>query len=262
MTALGSGSDCAAWLIDGRVVLKCPLHARAAASLEREARLLALLRPAVRLRVPDLTYRPGSPPSSRHDLIPGVQLLAPVYNRLGEAARDRLAHDLAQFHLDCHSVPAAALIEAGAGEVDDWPDPTPAMADAAPPALRPLAREILDGWQALPPDPEGTVWGHFDAHGWNMAFDPASETLNGIYDFGDSGFGPLHRDLCYSALVSSDLTERLGRAYTALSGRLIDLQRLRVLSGAHRLWELAAASETDRPFQIAALERWAACDPP
>ena len=45
---------------------------------------------------------------------------------------------------------------------------------------------------AMPPDPLGTVYGFFDGHGWNMAFDHARGRLNGIFDFGDSGFGPLH----------------------------------------------------------------------
>ena len=135
------------------------------------------------------------------------------------------------------------------------------MADAALPLLSGLALKIaaatLKAWAKLPPDPLGTVWGHFDAHGWDMAFNPATQRLNGIYDFGDSGFGPLHQDLIYSALISPDLTHCLARAYAARTGLPIDHNRLETLIGAHRLWELAKGSPADHPWLIAAVETWA-----
>jgi Phosphotransferase enzyme family len=230
ITPLGAGFDCAAWLVGGRVVVKSPLHDDAARALSREARVLAVARPGLRLAIPDLTLDPGPPPLSRHSLVPGVQPLAPIYDALGDAARDRFAQTLARFHADCHALPPEALA---------------------------ASARLIEDWAALPYDPLGNVWGHFDAHGWNMAFDPTTEILNGIYDFGDSGFGPLHRDLVYSALISPDLTCRLARHYRAETGRPVSLNRLRILSGAHRLWELADP-QADRPFQTAAFLRWAA----
>lgn len=257
---LGVGSDCAAWLIGGQVVVKVPSHAHAASVLSREAAILSVVRGHVRIAVPDMVFLAGPPPMSRHNLIAGEHLLGAMYDTLDPALRDRLASDLAQFHHDCHRIPALALVAAGAEPVRDWPLPRSDMLQHVPPDLVQPANLLLAEWSALPPDPCGTVWGHFDAHGWNMAFDHGRKVLNGIYDFGDSGFGPLHRDLIYSALISPDLTQRLGRAYARVSGQPLDIQRLRVLSGAHRLWELADATEGDRTFQIAALRRWAGYD--
>lgn len=61
---------------------------------------------------------------------------------------------------------------------------------ALPPDLRPLAQQVLTGWAALPADPLGQVWGHFDAHGWNMAFGPEAKRLTGIHDFGAAVLAP------------------------------------------------------------------------
>ena len=105
----------------------------------------------------------------------------------------------------------------------------------------PAAEALLAAWEQLPPDPYGTVYGHFDGHGWNMAFDHAAETLTGIYDFADSGFGDLTQEFIYSDLVSPDLTDRIVARYTRHSGRQIDLDRVRLLTSVHRLTELADA---------------------
>lgn len=250
ITPLGAGSDCTAFLV-GWEVIKLP---RQPPALSREARVLAVAQPLVRLPLPDLRFHDGPPPFSRHQLIPGIQLLASVYDALDEATRETLAQDLARFHADCHAIPRAPLHAAGAGPVGIWPAPSPQMLTRVTATVHPLAERLLSDWAALPPDPLGEVWGHFDAHGWNMAFDPVTRRLAGIYDFGDSGFGPLHRDLIYSALISPDLTQRLGRAYADLTGRAIDLNRLHILAGAHRLWELA---ESPDAFQVAAFTGWA-----
>src|SRR5690606_2345867 len=91
----------------------------------------------------------------------------------------------------------------------------------------------------LDPDPYGTIYGFFDGHGWNMAFDHAAGRLNGVYDFADSGLGPLHQDFLYSNLISADLTARIITAYERETGRHIDRDRVDLLTGTHRLWELA-----------------------
>ncbi len=257
---LGEGHDCRTWMVAGDVVVKEPLHPAASAALALEARVLAVLAGKITLTIPNPRFCTGPPALSRHDLLPGQQLLWDDFAALTAAERDLLAQDLARFHAECHSVLTVELRAAGADPAKPWPAPDTARAalDALPSSHRALAREVLAGWAALPEDPLGEVWGHFDAHGWNMAFDPVQRRLSGIYDFGDSGFGPLHRDLIYSALISFDLTLRLGRAYRALTGLPIDLDRLRLLSGAHRLWELAEADDANRDWQVQAFLRWSA----
>ncbi len=97
-------------------------------------------------------------------------------------------------------------------------------------------RSIFVAWQRissqeferLPPDPHGQTYGFFDGHGWNMAFDRVRGRLNGIYDFADSGFGPVHQEFIYSNFISPDLTERIAAAYEKASGRTLDKAPYRV----------------------------------
>ena len=84
---------------------------------------------------------------------------------------------------------------------------------------------MVDDYTALPPDPLGEVFGQFDGHGWNMAFDHAAGWLNGIYDFGDAGIGVRHRDFIYCGLTSLDLMARVVLAYGAATGLAVDLNR-------------------------------------
>ena len=113
----------------------------------------------------------------------------------------------------------------------------------------------------LPPDPFGNTYGFFDGHGWNMAFDHPTETLNGMYDFADSGIAPLHQEFVYASLTSPELSERIVVAYENLTGRLLDRQRIITLTGLHRLWELAEtgiddASIVEKIRQVNAWFQW------
>src|SRR5690606_20795878 len=126
--------------------------------------------------------------------------------------------------------------------------------------LRAYAERTVAAWQRLPPDPYGTTYGFFDGHGWNMAFDHARNRLNGVYDFGDSGFGPLHQEFVYPNFVAPDLTARIASEYEALTGRALARRRIDLLSGVLRLSELAElADDPDHvPAMIGRVADWAA----
>ena len=91
ITLLGSGWDSDAFALDGRIVVKRPKHAAAEARLRQEAAVLALVRPSVALRVPELHLVEGPPVWSWHEMLPGRQLLAADYAALPEGARAGLA---------------------------------------------------------------------------------------------------------------------------------------------------------------------------
>ena len=241
IVVLTTGWDCVAFDIQDRIIAKFPRHPKALVALEREVALLAAVRPAVTLPVPDLQLHAGPPRFSSHIKLPGTHLLTAQYDALPTAARDRLAADLARFLAETHRLNPAQMRQLGAIALSPWPSGTQIAARAMPllPAdLQPMARAVLDRWDTLPPDPLGMVFGQFDGHGWNMAFDHAAGRLNGIYDFGDAGIGPCHQDFVYSSLISTDLTRRILPCYAGLTGQTPDKSRVDTLIGTHRLWEL------------------------
>ncbi len=265
---LGAGFDSVALDVDDRLVFKFPRHDAASAALAREARLLALVRPSVSIAVPDLVIVEATPPFSRHTKIKGEHLVAADYAELPVAARDRLAADLARFFAEVHALDPSRMAAAGAGPIKPWLGPDAILRgarDSLGPALAGYADRIIARWQALPPDPLGAVYGFFDGHGWNMAFDHAAQRLNGIYDFSDSGFAGLHQEFIYPAFISADLTARVITAYERQTGRQIDRRRVHLLAAVLRLSELAEFALTapaDAEAMADSIKAWASLPEP
>ena len=244
VAVLASGWDSDAYLVRGRIVVKVPKTPAAQVRLRREAALLAMVRPRVTLPVPDLRLVEGEALFSWHVMVPGGQLLAAQYGLLPEGARVRLGHELGQFLAELHRVGVARAVTAGAEPVQPWRAAAEVLVLAGPtlPAvLQSAAERLVQDYSDLPPDPLGQIYGHFDGHGWNMAFDHDAQVLNGIYDFADSGIGPRHQEFIHAGLVSFDLMGRAMRSYEDCSGVRLDPRRIAVLAGMHRLWELAEA---------------------
>ncbi len=153
------------------------------------------------------------------------------------------------------------MASAGAASIKAWLPPDDILQRTWPvlsAELRTYAERTIAAWRDLPADPHGTIFGFFDGHGWNMAFDHARRRLNGLYDFGDSGFAPLHQEFIYSNLIAADLTARIVTEYEALTGRSLDRARMALLDNVWRLSELAELAK-DPVHAAAALEAVAAC---
>jgi hypothetical protein len=236
LEVLGEGWHSTAIGADDRLVFKFPRHEIARAALIKEAALLAVVRPALRMPVPDMRIHDGPPLFSSHQKIRGQHLLSADYASLPDTARDRLAADIARFYFELHSQPLQRMTTAGATPIMPWQSPD-AMRSAALPALpvelRSAAAEIISAYEQLPADPLGMVYGFFDGHGWNMAFDHSAQHLNGIYDFADSGLGARHQEFIYTNLISPDLTTRVIQAYEACTDLPLDRARIATLTGAH-----------------------------
>jgi Ser/Thr protein kinase RdoA (MazF antagonist) len=259
---LAEGWDSVAIEVDGRLIFKFPRHEAGAGRLVAEADLLAVVRPAVTLPVPGATLHPGPPLFSWYPKIPGEHLLPQQFRRLPAGAKERLALDLARFHAEQHDLPADVVQAAGAGPIWAWPEPEAVLHRVwpmLPAALRGFAAQTIADWQALGPDPCGQTFGYFDGHGWNMAFDHRRQRLNGIYDFGSAGFGPLHRDFIYSGVTAAELTALIVDAYEARTNRSLDRRRIEVLCGVLRLVELAEQSDdaVQAPKMLHFLTEWA-----
>ena len=240
---LSEGWDSVAIDVDDRLIFKFPRHPRGEAALRREVAILGLVDAAVSMRVPSLELYETPQVFSRHRKIPGEHLLPADYDALDEAARQALGEALGRFYAELHTIAPSQAVAVGAEPVDVW---LPAdeilrlVRPVLPPALLPFAETAMAAWRDLEPDPHGDIYGFYDGHGWNLAFDHGTARLNGIYDFADSGIGPLHREFVYSSLISPDLTPRIIASYERHSGRAIDRQRVEVLTATHWLWELAA----------------------
>jgi hypothetical protein len=261
-TLLSEGWDSVAVDVDDAVIFKFPRHPRGEAALRREVAILDIVAPVVSLPVPRLTLFDVPQTFSRHAKIAGEHLLSADYERLDETARQHLGEALGLFYAQLHTIPPAVATAAGAVAADAWLSAEEIRKRAwpvLPERFRCFAETTLAGWADLSPDPLGDTYGFFDGHGWNMAFDHAAGRLNGVYDFADSGIGPLHQEFIYSNLVSADLTARITDVYERETGRVIDRTRVDLLTATHRLWELAEEAHLPDHIDglVTAIAAWA-----
>jgi aminoglycoside phosphotransferase len=240
-TTLSEGWDSVALESDGWI-FKFPRNPQAQARLRREVALLTFLRPRITMALPQPVLHEGDEPFSQHRLIPGDKLLRGDYLKLGEGPRNALATRMAQLYAELHQLPLARMQQVGAVAVDPWMAPSQILEGALPllpRGYKGFARQVVAAYRKLAIKGDELVFGYFDGHGWNMAFDFTTATLNGVYDFADSGFGSRHRDLSYSNWIAADLTMRILDRYETLTGRTVDRQLVMLYSSALRLSELA-----------------------
>lgn len=232
--------------VDDRLIFKFPKGPEAERALRREARILAAVRPHLSMPVPDLALIEEPMLFSRHTKIKGEHLLREHYEKLGPAAREKLAEELARFYAEIHARDPHLMRGAGATGILPWRPVAEIRAKAlplVPDEHRALCERTIAAYEALTADPLGMTYGFFDGHGWNMAFDHEKQHLNGVYDFADSGFGPLHQDFVYSSLIAPELTRMIVDRYRRMTGRQIDSERVSLLIGMHRLSDLAELAE-------------------
>jgi Phosphotransferase enzyme family len=249
--------DSVAVAAGGRWIFKFPKSEAAAARLRIEAKVLAALRPRLTLPVPHLLLHETPELFSQHVMLPGSSLEPAQYSHLDSTRRDDLAARLARLYAELHAIPNEDMAAAGATPIEAWMPLEQIAARARPLLPRELHHFVDETLADYAELPDETTYGYFDGHGWNMAFDHRRGVLNGVFDFADSGFGPIHRDLCYSDWIAPDLTDRIIPRYHELTGYPVDRERITLHSSALRLWELAAAAETDPAEQLARVIDWA-----
>jgi aminoglycoside phosphotransferase (APT) family kinase protein len=228
--------ECDSW------IFKFPRHADAEARLRREVALLAFLKPRVTMQLPQMVLHEGPVPFSQHLKIPGSSLETPQYLALDEGRRNALATRMAQLYAELHALPLNRMQTVGATGVDPWMSPDEIVANAEPKLPRGtkgFMKRTVAAYRKLTIEGDELVYGYFDGHGWNMAFDHETGTLNGVFDFADSGFGSRHRDLSYTNWISADLTLRIIDRYEELTRRKVNRELVMLYSSALRLAELA-----------------------
>ncbi len=254
MRVYGDGWDCLA-IGAGPTIFKFPRHVAAEARLRREPRAIGLVAPLTALELPRMVIHERPMVFSEHEHVPGEILEPHGWASLGEAERDRLADDVARFFAAAHRVPVADAVAADAVTLRPRPDHAAVAAGLAgrlPEDLAGFAARLLALHASLPP--EEAVFGQFDTHGWNMAYDRSAGRLVGLFDFADAGVGPRHRDLSYPSFLSADFAARVARRVAALGEAPVDMTRLSIEHGFIRLADIAESADP-RPL-VEALGAW------
>lgn len=255
---LPGGWDSIALVGDGWV-FKLPQSDKTRAKLRREAKLLDFLRPRVTMTLPNMVLHEGSMLFSQHAIIPGEAIEQDQYDALDARQRDTMALRLARFYAELHALPLPRLHAVGAVPVVPWQRAKDILGRAAPllPTKHlPLLERTMKAYARTSIGGDELVFGYFDGHGWNMAFDHETGTLNGLFDFADAGYGPRHRDLSYSNFISTDLTLRIIDHYEKLTQRQLDRELVMLYATVLRFSELIH-DRLENDIALEVIDDWA-----
>jgi len=204
-------------------IYRVPATRRMIAQFESEYRIMDLVRPHLRVPIPQAELIGSDPPIARYRAIPG-QPLSRMIDTLRSRRQTGWIDDLARAILAVHDTP-----------VPDYAQPTKFVGDRT--RLRRLlvgkgatamAAELETSSQLARAALEGadtTTLCHGGLKGGNVLVDPATGRLAGLIDFGNAGFGARESDIAHTRLPEPE-HEALVRCYEVRSGRRLDRDRL------------------------------------
>jgi aminoglycoside 2''-phosphotransferase len=235
------------FVVNEEWVFRFPKTGEGRERLRREAGVLEVVRRHIDVSVPHVEKHMDD--FTVHRFLAG----RPLYNhellRLGSAAQDRLAEQLAEFLVQLHGIPEAELKQAGlwtaapedrtARYLNLWEE---IRAEVYPHLwkdqkawVEQLFRPLLDG--TLTMNDCQPVLTHNDLASYHILYQPEPPGLSAVLDFGEAGPGDAADD--FALLISTygeSFLERMGR-FDPRIGDTID--RARFMAGAIELiWAL------------------------
>ncbi len=208
-------------------------NASAAARLAREAKLLRLLGSRVSFGLPSVLF--DGPSLQVRALVPGAQIGGEGHER-DFAARPqamRLADDLGGALGQLHrALTREEAEEFGPACVDILPsgDVLRARLEGKLPdrATASAFGRLLGLYSAYEPRAEDIVLAHGDLWAGNMAVDPDTGALKGLFDFDDAGLADRHLDFMYFHSFGDAFTRRALAAYAAEAGQSASWEQVAV----------------------------------
>jgi aminoglycoside 2''-phosphotransferase len=222
-------------------------------ALEREAHLLAFVRPRVSLSVPEVIQQHQD--CIVYRFIPGVPLDRQRLLAQDASTRQGLLEQLGTFLHELHSLPSEASealtdpVETSPGMREGYEqlyeaaerELLPLMMAWARSWARDLFHPVLDGGLDLTYSPAVV---HGDLAPYHLCFDSAAHRLSGVIDFGNAGLGDPAVDLGSLIIAFGEgLLWQMETVYPGMSG-LVDRARFHAATLELR-WALAAVRSRD-----------------
>lgn len=254
---LGFGDYCFAFKL-GRTVVRIARHLEAAAALQRESCVLAVIADALPLPVPRPAYHSPDtcPPYTLHDELTGEVLTRDSWLAMPRPARARAACDLARFLAALHGIAVADVVNCGLPHLDAA-EVSRRVRRGAMESLFSLLdgenRRRLDAalaeWSSPPPGGEpAPVLLHCDIAPGHVLCDPDTGNLTGVIDFGDVAVGDPVRDFIFiyedfGPELLGDVLSRYARESVPVL--LSDVRKWYLLEAAAWTYAMRAAGRDD-----------------
>jgi Ser/Thr protein kinase RdoA (MazF antagonist) len=218
------------------------------AALARERRVLRLLAPRVTFAVPRVLLEAPDGGFDVRSVVPGACDPHGVYARVaGDAdAAARLGASIGAVLAELHTAVDAAAAADWLPDAPDWPAPRAWIAERLPrvvddAALVARAAAVMARWEALRTPDEDRVLVHTDIGFHNLALDPETLAVRGVFDWEDACRADRHLDFRHLVLPSDaqPLLDAAIAAYEAAAGRTPSRERIRLHNAAVAVSHLA-----------------------
>ena len=195
--------------------------------LSHEIKVLEIVKSYVDLQIPDFEHIEEGFVSYQY--IEGQPLSRNTLLSLSKASQTRVISQLAAFHSQLHSIPTQVLIEAGISSSDttrsseDWLELYKQIQSTLFPHLwhhqKTYIHELFAPVVSNELDLNYTpVLINGDLAVYHILFDPRSETINGIIDFGTAGLGDCACDIAVQiSNFGESIVKRMSNEYPMLT---------------------------------------------
>lgn len=248
----------------GDIIVRLPSDDEALQALKFESTVCRHIN-VPSLQTPKTKVIDAEYPFSWHRKIPGGYFLTKDYESLNSAQKDKIAGQIAEFLMVFHPLSMDKMRSVGGDNLPDYVSLSHMRDNAQiiPDDLKNHFEHFMQAYEKLSVPEADRVFGYFDAHGWNMAFNQETGELVGIYDFADAGFGDVHQDFHPLNTIAQDLVKDVIRKYEELSSRTIDISKVNfytVLAEYSDLFETAQGQQTlmqkGLEHHIQQIKRW------
>ena len=244
-------------VVNHHLVCRFPRTKRAKETLAHEAKVLEVVQSHVELAVPRFEHLEDEFVS--YQLIKGEPLSRNTILKLNNAARERVLKQLGDFHKQLHSIPPNRLATVGISSSsvlsrEAWVQFYEQVENTLFPYLwrhqktwiREHFEPVLTGELDLNYTP---VLIHGDLGIYHILFDPTTQSISGIIDFGTAGLGDPATDI---AVLLDNYGEELVRCLEDYPGLTHLVDRARFIAGTAMLqWALAGVQNHDTEMLLA-----------
>ncbi len=104
-----------------------------------------------------------------------------------------------------------------------------------------IAEQVIERYDAVPVSPKDRALIHGDVGLHNIALDPVSDTVNGIFDYDSAAWADRHHDFRYLLfdVEREDMLDSALEVYEPVTGRSINRERVRLYNAACAISYLA-----------------------
>ena len=213
IVVLGQGLDSVAYLVNGEYVFKQSKHEESRINMKKEIKVLDYLKDKLSLRIPVIEFYNEEYSVCGYKEIKGKKLTKEMYGSMSADEKDKLAHSIAQFLKELHSLDLPNIDDLELDVVDDYRSDYESLKETIYSVIPDKTKEYLDNlFRRILSDERITKYVKVLCHNdlsCNHIIMHNNEVV-GIIDFGDVAVTDRDKDFIYLLENSS---EELGRDF-------------------------------------------------